>query len=325
MTRKKRIYYYDTETCQYEPVKHTAKSLLPKIGIWLVFAALVVVGSKVAFDNYFIQFKTAELHEKRAKLRDRLDTINNTLAWHQKDLSDLKENVNNFYSAVADESQISESYWKGGRGGSPIYGSSNDVSKTQIEIENIGHQIQLLSKSLTKVHFKVSRKEDELANLPSIKPVEGNLISGFGNRRHPVTGGIKFHEGLDFACGTGTPIYATANGVIETTGYVGNGYGLNINIDHKNGFKTKFAHMSKSLVKEGQKVTRGQLIGYSGNTGLSTGPHLHYEIMYMGVKIDPFDYFYEDLPPSEYRRLKLNKSTATPEKVNKALDNPPMD
>jgi murein DD-endopeptidase MepM/ murein hydrolase activator NlpD len=217
------------------------------------------------------------------------------------------------------------SYWTGGRGGSSLYDRTdhNEVNRTQIRIERISHQINLLEKSYEDVKRKVVLTESDLRNLPSIMPVNGALISGFGFRHHPVSGQQKLHEGIDFACQIGTPIYSPGEGVVESSGYIGNGYGININIDHQNGYKTKFAHMSQALVTEGARVKRGQLLGYSGNTGLSTGPHLHYEIMHNEVKIDPIDFFYEDLSPNEYRKLKLNKAEATKEMVKAKLSEVP--
>ena len=144
-------------------------------------------------------------------------------------------------------------------------------------------------------------------------------------RRHPVGGHVKFHEGLDFACDVGTPLYATGDGVVTNDTYGESGYGIHVDIDHGNGYQTKFAHMSVSKVKVGQRVTRGQLIGLSGNTGLSTGPHLHYEIMFNGTKIDPVDFFYMDLSPQEYRRLSLDPGKVTKEAIKKKLEAPSMD
>lgn len=287
---------------------------------WTVFVLGTVLLSKTAFEKFFVGFQQNEhLVEQTAHL-SHLELLNKQLDNFDERLASLYEVNNSLYRPVVSKEQISNSYWNGGRGGSSLYDRTdhNLVNKTQIRIERMLHQIELLRNSYSDIGIKAALTEKDLRNLPSIMPTNGALISGFGYRVHPVSGYKKLHEGIDFACGVGTPIYAPGDGVVESSGYIGNGYGINVNIDHQNGYKTKFAHMSEAIVTDGAKIKRGQLIGYSGNTGLSTGPHLHYEIMHNDVKIDPIDFFYEDLSPREYRKLKLNKAEVITKAVIKA-------
>ncbi|HHG85374.1 MAG TPA: M23 family metallopeptidase, partial [Bacteroidetes bacterium] len=292
MFKRNTIYYYDQETCTYVAAKATPLDVIKRIGFFVLFAIAVGLGTKVTFESFFVSFQESKQLAKHAQLMSSLEAMNTRLDQHDKRLEVFHKKNNSLYRPVVGENQISDSYWQGGRGGSARYDKTqNDlVSQTQIRLERMMFQVDLLKSSLKSVHFKVDRKEEEMKNLPSILPIRGTMISGFGNRIHPVTKHVKFHDGLDFACQTGTPIYATGDGRIDAVGFTGNGYGLNVNIDHLNGYRTKFAHMSEARVTDGQSIKRGQLIGYSGNTGMSTGPHLHYEIMHNGVKIDPIDF-----------------------------------
>lgn len=327
MPSKTRTYYYDTESCTYQPARITLKSVLRRLGVLSIVVLVVGTSTWFLLADSIETSRNSQLQTQQTSLIQALERRDAVLDKYESVLQKHYDRANWLYRPMMEEDQISKSFWQGGRGGINRYDRTN-VEITQrmdLRVENIRHQIDLLNNSLRTVHFKSDRKEDELKNMPSISPVNGNLISGFGNRRHPVSGRIKFHDGLDFACPSGTPLYASGNGVIEAVGYTQNGYGLNVNIDHQNGYHTKYAHMSKAVVENGQRIKRGQLIGYSGNTGLSTGPHLHYEVHYQGVKVDPVDFFYKNLSPQQYRKLKLNKSDATPNKLKEALNAPSMD
>ena len=195
-------------------------------------------------------------------------------------------------------------------------------------LDKMTFQISLLRRSLATVKSRMGAKEMELRTVPSLAPVNGTMISGFCNRVHPVTGHVKFHEGLDFACQTGTPVYASGDAIVEQADYNENGYGYCINLDHENGYRTKYAHLSEMKVSDGMRVKRGQLIGYSGNTGLSSGPHLHYEVSLNHVKIDPIDFFYQNLSPEKYRDLasgEAGEEVSKEELKEKLSEVEPMD
>lgn len=327
MFKKPQVYYYDTETCTYRPEQNTPKVLLRKSILYLVFGFMAVMGAKFCFDSYFVQIKSAELFEENEGLMGRLNDINGRIDAFDQNLSSLYQKENELYLPMLGERTIPSGIWKAGTGGEAIFDKSlnNAAHKTDLRMGNLRYRLDLLGASLDHIHTRAANIEDGLANMPSILPVSGTLMSGFGNRNHPVSGHVKFHEGLDFACEVGTPIYASGNGVIEVAESGEHGYGICLNIDHQNGYATKYAHLSKMVARPGQSVTRGQLIAYSGNTGLSTGPHLHYEVSHKGVKIDPIDFIYMDLPPQEYQRLKLDKASVTKEQLKEKLVVPAMD
>ena len=174
-------------------------------------------------------------------------------------------------------------------------------------------------KSYEEIEDMVKNKEKLLAAIPAIQPVSNKdlsrVASGFGYRIDPVYKTRRFHAGLDFTAPVGTPIYATADGVVKEAGYNTGGYGNNVVINHGFGFQTLYAHMYKIKARVGQKVKRGEVIGYIGNTGKSTGPHLHYEVHKKGQPVDPIYYFYNDLTPAQFERItKLAKAS------NQSLD-----
>jgi murein DD-endopeptidase MepM/ murein hydrolase activator NlpD len=172
----------------------------------------------------------------------------------------------------------------------------------------IGHQ----EKSYAEIGGFIKNKEELLACTPAIQPVSNadlkRIASGFGYRIDPVYKTVKFHAGLDFTAPQGTPIYATANGVVKVAGN-GTGYGNHVVINHGYGYETLYGHMYKIKVKAGEKIKRGEIIGWVGSTGKSTGPHCHYEVHKNGQHIDPVYFFYNDLTPEQFNRvLKLAAS-----------------
>ena len=158
--------------------------------------------------------------------------------------------------------------------------------------------------SFDQLRELASQRHDRLRHIPSIQPVANKdlrqMASGYGRRVDPVYGTIRFHEGMDFSAPIGTPVYATGDGVVKTAGRSMAGYGNMIDIDHGFNYTTRYAHLSEVLVKSGQTVKRGDLIGKVGNTGKSTGSHLHYEVRLKGVAQNPVNYYFQDLTPEEY-------------------------
>jgi murein DD-endopeptidase MepM/ murein hydrolase activator NlpD len=327
MLKRRQVYYYDTETCTYQPETLASKFFLRKALFYVLFGVVAAFGSKYYFDHYLVQLKSVELNVENEGLLGRLNEINGKMDAFEGKLSSIYEKENTLYLPIIGESPIPQSRWKAGTGGSAIFDKSlnNAARKTSFRLTNLRDRLALLNTSLDHVQKRADHLDEDLSNMPSILPVVGSLISGFGYRNHPVSGASKFHEGLDFACPIGTPIYASGNGVIEIAESGESGYGICLNINHQNGYATKYAHLSKMVAHPGQAVKRGQLIAYSGNTGLSTGPHLHYEVSLKSVKTDPIDFIYMDLPPQEYARLKLDKTSVTKEKVKEKLVSPSMD
>ncbi|GAB4411845.1 MAG: M23 family metallopeptidase [Bacteroidia bacterium] len=259
---------------------------------------------------YFVYDNPKEklLKRQNSDLVGQIQKLESQFAQIETQIDALHQQDNAFYRSLLNTEQIDSGIWNSGRGGAvnpEVQDQPEVLRDAEKRLDRLHNKTAIQNKSYNFLFQQLSKKEEELRHIPAIKPVKGLVISGFGRRMHPIQGIWKMHTGLDFQANTGTPVYATADGMVKLAGRNRGGYGDQIEIEHGNyGYTTKYAHLSKILVKEGQKVTRGTLIAYSGNTGLSKGPHLHYEIIKNNQKIDPIDYFYGDLTPEEYVRLR---------------------
>jgi murein DD-endopeptidase MepM/ murein hydrolase activator NlpD len=179
-----------------------------------------------------------------------------------------------------------------------------DVTK---KFDKLGKQLYIQSKSFDEVYGLVKNKAQMMASIPAIQPIANKdltrLASGYGMRMHPIYKTEKMHSGMDFTSPVGTEIYATGDGIVAKVEYFGRGYGNNVIIYHGYGYESVYGHMSKMVARQGQKIKRGDIIGYVGNTGTSTGPHLHYEVRKNGNAINPVNFYYDDLTPEEYQKM----------------------
>ena len=206
--------------------------------------------------------------------------------------------------------------WNGGRGGSDKYADLRNLSDAELliatskKLSKLRHQLAVSAKSQDAIIKQAQDKEKMLSAIPSIRPIRKlkkkiQHLSGFGYRTHPVFKRRKMHTGIDFGARRGTPIYATGDGKIARIEYKRTGYGRNVVIDHGYGYKTLYAHMSKVKTKVGQKVKRGEIIGLVGSSGTSTSPHVHYEVLYKGKKINPLPFCLDGLSPEEYKAFVI--------------------
>jgi murein DD-endopeptidase MepM/ murein hydrolase activator NlpD len=188
------------------------------------------------------------------------------------------------------------------------YSNSAILIDLNQKMETILAKVAMQNKSFDELARLASRKKEFLAAIPAIQPVANRslrkMASGFGYRLHPIYKTYKMHEGIDFTAPTGTPIYATGNGRVMNVDKEHRGYGNCIVINHGFGYQTLYGHMYRMKARPGQTVKRGELIGYVGNTGLSSGPHLHYEVIKNGKKINPINYFFNDLTEAEYTNMR---------------------
>jgi len=303
------IYTYDEKSATFQPKEESKKHnwMAYIFGILflfsLVFIGFTVDDSASTGKNDIIEMKTQyeELSEK----------LNQT----QKILKTIEKKDNQIYRTYFNMDSISEDERQAGFGGINLYEKlsklsfGNLVAGTTKKLDALSKQLFVQEKSLNEILKVAINKDDYFVSIPAIMPIANSelkrVASGFGRRIHPILKIGKLHEGLDFSAEIGTPIYATANGKVEKAGLEG-GYGNVTLLNHENGFKTLYGHQSKIIVSVGQSVKRGQVIGYVGNTGLSSGPHLHYEVHKSGVKVDPISYFYQDLSAEEYNILVKN-------------------
>jgi len=229
-------------------------------------------------------------------------------------LEDIQERDNNIYRLYFELNPISDEQRKAGFGGVNRYKSLEGFDNSEMIIDVtrnmdiLSKQLYVQSKSLDEIVNLAENKDKLLASIPAIQPVQNEnlkrMASGYGWRTDPFNKSRKFHGGMDFSAPTGTPIYATGDGVIFRADQRSSGYGKHVRINHGFGYKTLYAHMSKINVRKGQRVKRGDLIGFVGNTGRSSGPHLHYEVFKDGKRINPINFYYGNLTPKEFEAMQ---------------------
>ncbi|MBL7884141.1 MAG: M23 family metallopeptidase [Bacteroidia bacterium] len=306
-------YKFNTKSLTYErvtiPFRKRVWQALSYLATGLVFATITIL---LAY-QYIDSPKEKQLKREIAELTLQYELLNNRMNEAIEVLDDIQERDNNIYRTIFEADSIPESIRKAGFGGVDRYKTLQGFKNSELMVETtkrldkISKQLYIQSKSFDEVVKLVKSKEQLLASIPAIQPISNKDLrhqpSGFGWRTHPIYKTPEFHPGMDFSAPQGTEIYATGDGTIERADAMAQGYGNHIVIDHGYGYKTLYGHMSKFATRAGQKVKRGQLIGYVGSTGLSTAPHVHYEVIKSGSKMNPINYYYNDLTPEQYQKL----------------------
>ena len=316
-------YYYDTKTLSYKRIqlskleKTKRYLLLFSSSLFLSLAILLV------FFQFFDSPKENKLKNEIKNLSTQYKVIDENMRQIEIVLDDIQQRDDNIYRTIFEADPIPKSIRKQGFGGVNRYkkfaGYSNSdiIISTTKKIDQLTKQLYLQSKSFDDIINLTKDKSKMLASIPAIQPVSNKqlsrMASGYGYRIHPIYKTRKMHAGMDFSAKTGTEIYATGDGVISKVRRSKRGYGNHVKINHGFGYETLYAHMSKYIVRKGQKVKRGEVIGYVGNTGTSVAPHLHYEVHKDKRKINPVNFYYNDLNPEEYEKmieisLKSNQS-----------------
>jgi murein DD-endopeptidase MepM/ murein hydrolase activator NlpD len=275
----------------------------------LCIAALMVV---LAF-KFFDSPKEKILIRELDKMTLQYQILDKDLKQIEAVLDNIKDRDDNIYRVIFEADPIPNSIRKAGMGGINRYenlegyNNSNLLITSSKKIDQISKQLYIQSKSFDEVIEMATKKSVMMASIPAIQPVTNKelkrIASGYGRRIDPYYKKPKYHYGVDFSAPQGTPIYATGNGTIKKLKKSRRGFGNHIVIDHGFGYKSLYAHMSKFNTRLNQKVKRGDIIGYVGNTGKSTAPHLHYEVHKNNKKVNPAYYFHNDLSPEEFDRM----------------------
>jgi murein DD-endopeptidase MepM/ murein hydrolase activator NlpD len=267
----------------------------------------------IIFFQFFDSPKEKILNREIIQLSSQYETMQSKLNQVELVLDDIQQRDDNIYRVIFEADPIPKSIRKAGYGGVNRYQdltgfkNSDLIISTANKIDQITKQLYIQSKSFDEIIELAKNQSDMLAAIPAIQPVANKnlhrMASGYGYRIHPVYKTRKLHTGMDFSAKIGTPIYATGDGKVSKVRRSRRGYGNYVIINHGYGYKTLYAHMSKYIVKRGQKVKRGDIIGYVGNTGMSMAPHLHYEVHKDGRKINPVNFYYNDLTPQQYEKM----------------------
>ena len=306
-------YYYDTKTLSYKRIEHSRAKKIKTLFYFLIGSAFTGLLMVIIFFQFFDSPKEKILNREIKQLISQYRLVQDKLQQVELVLDDIHQRDDNIYRVIFEADPIPTSIRKAGYGGVNRYkdlegyNNSELIIATTKKIDQITKQLYIQSKSFDDVIELAKNKAVMLASIPAIQPVSNKnlkqMASGFGMRIHPIYKTQQFHDGMDFTAKIGTPIYATGNGKIEKVESTARGYGKYVIIDHGFGYKTLYAHMSKFKVTIGQKVNRGDVIGYVGNTGLSSGPHLHYEVHKYGEKINPVNFYFNDLTAEQYEKM----------------------
>ncbi|MCB0794088.1 MAG: M23 family metallopeptidase, partial [Flavobacteriales bacterium] len=263
--------------------------------------------------------KEAALKRENQQLLMQYELMNRQLAEVETVLHDVRRRDDNIYRVIFEADPLPASMRQAGTGGVNRYrdltgyASSDVVIGTKRRLDQLAKQLYVQSVSMDEVSRLAMTKQEMLASIPAIQPVSNEdltrVASGFGMRMHPIHKINKFHAGMDFTAPVGTTVNATGDGVVEFAGYATNGYGNHVIIDHGYGYHTLYGHLNDVDVRKGARIKRGDRIGTVGNTGLSAGPHLHYEVHKGHEPIDPANFYFNDLSPEEYAlMLELSRN-----------------
>ncbi|TBR18736.1 MAG: M23 family metallopeptidase [Chitinophagaceae bacterium] len=322
---KKIKYFYNTHSLRYEKLETPFRVTLLRI-FGFITAALVTAGIISFLAFRFVDSPNEKiLRNENEKLKDGFLELNNKLEKLTLQMTDLEKTDNEVYRSIFEANPIPDSARAQAKEKEKqiavveAMGQTELISSLNNSLNSLSNRILAQNVSFSEIENLIKNKEQLLAATPAIQPISNKnlkrIASGFGYRIDPIYKTVKLHPGLDFTAPSGTPIYATANGTIEVAGNKGDGYGKHVIINHGYGYKTLYGHMYRVKARAGQKINRGEVIGWVGSSGKSTGPHCHYEVIKYGNKLDPIYFFYNDLSPGQFDQL-LKKAAAT----NQSLD-----
>lgn len=309
----KEKFRYNPKTLSYEKVR---RSVGERILRGVIFIAPTLILSLIF--GFFIAYriespKEQQLQKELTELKLEYKDVQKRVALIDKVAEVIRKRDEDLYRTALGASAFPEELRMMGVGGSDAYASFRNKTNSELlietfsKMEEVERKLHAQSISFKELAKLAKEQKKRLASLPAIQPVSNKDLtrtaSGYGWRTDPIYGTKKMHWGIDFTAEKGTDVYATGDGVVEVVEVNSWGYGREIVINHGFGYKTRYAHLSEFLVKQGDQVKRGDRIGLVGSTGKSTGPHLHYEVEKNGQKVSPVDYFHSDLTPEQYEEI----------------------
>jgi murein DD-endopeptidase MepM/ murein hydrolase activator NlpD len=306
-------YKFNNDTLSFDKIRLGLKQLILRLFAYFIGSLFLAGLYGFIFAFIFDSPKERALKREIEQMNLQYELMNREMENVEKVLGHLQETDDNLYRTIFESEPVPSTYRQGGIGGVNRYeeldGFSNSdlIMETAERLDRIRKKVYVQSKSFDELIVLAKEKEESLRSIPAIQPVSNKDLkrtaSGFGMRIHPIYKISKFHAGMDFTAPTGTEVYATGDGVINTVRSLRRELGNHIIINHGFGYQTIYAHLDRFNVRVGQKVKRGDVIGFVGSTGLSTAPHLHYEVMVNGRNVDPAMYYFNDLTADEYDRM----------------------
>jgi murein DD-endopeptidase MepM/ murein hydrolase activator NlpD len=306
-------YKFNPESLSFDRIRLGFRAVLLRSLAYFVASLMIALCYYVIFAIFFDSPKEKALLREIDQLTLQYDLIQRDMTDLEKVIGQLQETDDNLYRTIFEAEPIPVTLREGGVGGVNRYKELEGYNKSDVVIETtkkldrIRKKIYIQSKSFDDLIVLAKSKEEMLGSIPAILPISNKDLtrtaSGFGPRVHPIYKIIKLHAGMDFTAPSGTEIYATGNGTVAYVNSSKRGLGNHIIINHGYGYTSVYAHLDSFNVRTGQKVERGDVIAFVGNTGLSIAPHLHYEIKLNGQNVDPVNYYFNDLTPDEYERM----------------------
>ena len=306
-------YKFDHNTLKYDKIVLTGKQKFYRFLTYFTATLVIAVIYNVIFIIFFDTPKEKGLMRENQQMATQYEILNNRFDLVDKTLEDLQKRDDNIYRVIFEAEPIPPSVRSAGFGGANRYidlqgyKNSDLVTETARRLDKITKQLYVQSKSYDEVIEMAENKEEMVACVPAIMPISNKDLrrtaSGWGWRIHPIYKIRKFHYGMDFTAPTGTEIYATGDGVVKVVENSLRGYGKRIIIDHGFGYETLYAHLNGFNIRKGQKIKRGEVIGFVGSSGTSTAPHLHYEVFKNNKKVNPVHYYFNDLTPEEFDKM----------------------
>ncbi|MFN4285228.1 MAG: peptidoglycan DD-metalloendopeptidase family protein [Lacibacter sp.] len=310
---KKIKYFYNTQTLRYEKLVTPLRVKLLRVFGFVAAVAVTGFAFTQLTYRYFPSANEQRLMRENERLQEKFALVQQELQQLSRQLREIEKRDNDVYRSIFEASPIPDSarskMLEKQQEDRLIASLSDEELNSSIvfQIKNLRSRLAAQTASFNAIEAMVKNKEALLAATPAIQPVNNKdlnrLASGFGYRIDPIYKTTKFHAGLDFAAPQGTPVYATADGIVKLAGNTGDGYGNHVIINHGYGYQTLYGHLFRIKARVGQKVKRGEVIGWVGSTGKSTGPHLHYEVHKNGRPLDPIYFFYNDLTPEQFDRM----------------------
>ncbi len=306
-------YRFNTLTLSYEKIELDWKQRLLRASTFLISSTFLGVIIFISVSKLIDSPKEKLLKRENSQLEAQYELLDKRMEQVSAVIDDIQRRDDEIYRIIFEAEPIPKEIRKAGFGGVNRYKNLEGYKNSELVIESsstldqITKQLYIQSKSYDEVYNMAITKEKMLASIPAIQPIANKelkrMASGYGMRMHPIYKRRKMHSGMDFSAIKGTEIYATGEGVAKLVKRSNRGYGNHIIIDHGYGYSTLYGHMSQFNVRRGEEVKRGQVIGYVGNTGTSVAPHLHYEVIKDGEKVNPINYYFNDLSPSEYEQM----------------------
>ncbi|CAH2559962.1 M23 family metallopeptidase [Cardinium endosymbiont of Oedothorax gibbosus] len=311
-------YYYNPATCSYERVQTSISAFILRSSLYIFFSVLLAVVIVRYYRGCFVSSREKELLADNKVLKDYYDVIQKKIERSAALLAALQQRDDDLYRVLLNAAPLSAAEHNAGVGGVNKYahlGKSTLIAQTLSKVDQLISQLTIQKKSYDQIWSLAKRNSSRLQSMPTLPPVAKEhlkrISAPFGMRWHPIYKIRRMHQGVDFSAPMHTPIYAAADGYVQWVKNDKRGYGNHLLIDHRHGFQTHCAHMHTIIVKQGQRVTRGQQIGTVGNSGDSTAPHLHYETYHNGHRVNPFDYFVGELTPAEYEAVRQQAAHQT--------------